>query len=108
LIECPVCGLLNPDGTARCECGFDFHTHMVITATREMSVTEVGNRTISRGVVVVVGGVVALGLQYAVMTSGGSPDRFLSVYALGAFLTLALGLHQIIRGFVLRARARKL
>ena len=80
---------------------------MVITASREMSVTEVGNRTISRGVVVVFGGLIALGLQFAIMV-GGNPDKFLTVYAAGAFFTLALGIHQIVRGIGLRSRGKKL
>ena len=28
-MECPICGLLNPDSSQRCDCGFDFHSARV-------------------------------------------------------------------------------
>ena len=28
-MECPRCGLLNPESERRCDCGYDFHTHTV-------------------------------------------------------------------------------
>lgn len=107
MTECPVCGLLNPEDGERCDCGFDFKSQIVVTATREMSVVEVGNRTVSRGIAVVAGGLIALGLQFGLGSAAGA-DRFLAVYTVGAVLTLALGIHQVVRGFVLRARGKKL
>jgi hypothetical protein len=103
-----VCGLINPSTAERCDCGYDFQSQLVVTATREMSVVEVGSRTISRGIAVVAGGLIALGLQFSIMTRGNNPDKFLVVYTLGALFTLGLGIHQIARGFVLRSRGKKL
>jgi hypothetical protein len=105
---CIVCGLINPITAEHCECGFDFRRQLVVTPTREMSVVEVGSRTISRGIAVVAGGLIALGLQFSVMTGGANPDKFLAVYTLGALFTLGLGIHQIARGFVLRSRGKSL
>jgi hypothetical protein len=107
LIKCPVCGLSNPDAEGRCDCGFDFPRQVVIVNGREMPVTEVGSRTISRGIAVLVGGVIALGLASLNLFSG-NPDNFLTVYVVGALLTLALGVHQVVRGIGLRSRGKKM
>ena len=29
-MDCPNCGLINPDGAERCDCGFDFHSRRVV------------------------------------------------------------------------------
>ena len=107
LTKCPVCGLLNTELAGQCDCGFDFQSHMVNAGGRVMSVTEVGSRTVSRGVAVVVGGLIALGLQFGVMARG-NPDKFLTVYVAGAVMTLVLGVHQIVRGIGLRSLGKKL
>ena len=36
-IECPKCGLFNPDTAVRCDCGYDFVLRQQVSATNVVS-----------------------------------------------------------------------
>jgi hypothetical protein len=107
--DCPKCGLLNPSGTARCDCGFDFVSNRVERSYARpagsansdelgMTLSQVGVRNIKSGILLFIVAVVVS----AVAAAASSRTGYYFV-AVGALFSGAI---QFIRGCTQYRRGR--
>jgi len=90
-MECPVCGLLNPDEASRCDCGYDFATG----SNREALISQRRKRLVSKTLKII--GIVLLMAAGGMVKQASEPGTLriiLMTVIIGTAVGIALSLKQ--------------
>ena len=90
-MKCPHCGLLNPDGSQWCDCGYNFESRSIkISESDRARIAEVANSRLTTSIVLAIAALITFGiLLYAAQKSGWVMVAFV-VWLLLPYSVLAL------------------
>lgn len=75
-MQCPKCGLENPQSAQRCDCGYDFQSRLVLSsyaaASSPRKPREEGRKNMAAGAVVCIIGILVTAVTYSAARDGQS------------------------------------